>query len=84
MESVESPSNGGRALLRKDAHRTELRAAGAAELGGLDALELGEVRHDRLPQEQRRCVDVGLCAALRLRHDALDHAEIESVGRVET
>src|SRR5690348_15729089 len=73
----------GEAPLGEDAHRAELRAAGAAEIAGLDAFELREVRDDRLAQEQRGTVDVGLGATLRLGHDPLDHAEVEAVRGVE-
>src|SRR5262245_45924071 len=66
----------------ENAHRAELGPSAPSELAGRDVRELVEVKEQRLAEQDGRRVVVLLGAALRLRDDSVDHAELEAVRGV--
>src|SRR5690349_25076993 len=66
-----------------DAHLPELPPAAAAALVRRNGLELVERGDDGLAEEHGRGVRILVGAAGRLRHDRVDHTELEAVLRVE-
>src|SRR5690349_6487798 len=68
--------------LGEDAERAESCPPPTLQLVARDRLEIVERLPDRLPQEPRSRIRVGLGPARRHRHDPVDDAEFEAVRGV--
>src|SRR5262249_40705460 len=63
----------------ENAERAEFGSAPALQVVAGDCIELVERLLERFPQQTRSRIRIGVGAALGLRDDAVDHAELEAV-----
>src|SRR6185436_12395438 len=68
--------------LCEHAHRAELRPARASENVPRDPIQLVERALHGLAEELGGKLRIVVCTTGRLRHDAVDHPELEAVGGV--